>query len=54
MGGALALAATLIRAVNLEGSLELSVERTAAAYIVIALVTLFVCANTSTIAQVNF
>ena len=50
MGGALALAATLIRVLDLEGSAEPSVGRTVAGYFVVALVTLFVCANTSTIA----
>ena len=45
-------AATLIQAVDLEGALELSVGKTVAGYFVIALVTLFVSVNTSTIAQV--
>ena len=54
MGGALAAAATLIRAVDLEETLNLSVGRTVAGYFVIALVTLYVAANTSTIAQVIF
>ena len=49
MGGALVVAATLIRAVDLEGNSDLSVERTVAGYFVIALVTLFVSANTATI-----
>ena len=49
MGGALAAAATLIRAVDLEETLDLSVGRTVAGYFVIALVTLYVAANTSTI-----
>lgn len=52
MGGALVTAATLIQAVDLEGALELSVGKTVAGYFVIALVTLFVSVNTSTIAQV--
>ena len=52
MGGALVSAATLIRAVDLEEILELSLGRTVAGYVVIALVTLFLSANTSTIAQV--
>ena len=53
MGGALASAATLIRAVDLEETLELNLGRTIAGYVVIALVTLYLSANTSTIAQVT-
>ena len=52
MGGALASAGTLIRAVDLEETLELNLGRTIAGYVVIALVTLYISANTSTIAQV--
>ena len=50
MAGALALAGTLVRALDLEGFAEPSVGRTVAGYFVIALVTVYVCANTSTIA----
>ena len=53
MGGALASAATLIQATDLEETLELSLGQSVAGYAVIALVTLFVAANTSTISQVN-
>ena len=52
MGGALVSAATLIRAVDLEETLELNLGRTIAGYVVIALVALYLSANTSTIAQV--
>ena len=53
MGGALASAGTLIRAADLEEILELNLGRTIAGYVVIALVTLYISANTSTIAQVT-
>ena len=45
-------AGTIIRAVDLEGTVELSVGRTIAGYFVIVLVTLSVSANTATISQV--
>lgn len=45
-------AGTVIRAVDLEGTVELSVGRTIAGYFVIVLVTLSVSANTATISQV--
>lgn len=53
MGGALASAGTLIRAADLEDTLELTLGRTIAGYVVIALVTVYISANTSTIAQVT-
>lgn len=53
MGGALASAGTLIRTADLEEILELNLGRTIAGYVVIGLVTLYISANTSTIAQVT-
>ena len=52
MSVALASAGTLIRAADLEETLELNLGRTIAGYVVIGLVSLYISANTSTIAQV--